>query len=54
MLFAMILFFVLMVLWLIFGPAWNSRDVRAIGGGLLPWLCVLILGFVVFGNPFNK
>lgn len=47
----LVIWVVLMILWL-FGVGWLSYDPanpRAVGGVLIPWLCVLILGLVVFG-----
>jgi len=43
---------VLMVLWL-FGGCWVAYDPARpqvlLGGTVVPWVCVLILGLVVFG-----
>ena len=42
---------VLMMFWLFFGCwwGWNPQQPVAIGNTLIPWLCVLILGLIVFG-----
>ena len=44
---------VLMILWL-FGGGYYSYDASKphllIGGTLIPWICVLILGLVLFGG----
>ena len=43
---------VLMMFWLFFGcwTSWNPSQPQALGGTLIPWLCVLILGLVLFGG----
>lgn len=46
-----VIWVVLMILWL-FGGVYTSRDPaspRLLGGTLLPWACVLILGLVLLG-----
>ncbi len=46
-----ILFIVFMVLWLVGGFAWSEdRSFKGIGGGLLPWICVAILGYMVING----
>jgi hypothetical protein len=46
---------VLMMFWLFFGCwwGWNPAAPAGLGNTLIPWLCVLILGLIVFGavNP---
>lgn len=42
---------VLMILWL-FGVGytnWDAARPQALGNVVIPWICVLILGLVVFG-----
>lgn len=47
----LVVWVVLMILWLFGGSylTWDANNPRALGGTLLPWVCVLILGLVVFG-----
>ncbi len=48
--FWMILWMILMVVWLVFeGGGWDRTNPRAIGGSIIPWACVLILGLWLFG-----
>jgi hypothetical protein len=47
----LVIWVVLMLFWLFFG-CWTTWDpARPIGLGttIIPWLCVLILGLVIFG-----
>jgi len=46
-----IVWVVLMILWLVFGCYVNRDPARRaeLGGTLIPWACVLILGLFVFG-----
>ena len=48
----MVVFVVLMVLWLVHGVYWTPwRDnPSGLGGTLIPWACVAILGMYVFGG----
>lgn len=50
---AMVVFIVLMILWL-FGGGWifynGDPTRRYLGSHLLAWLCVAILGYVVFNG----
>jgi hypothetical protein len=54
--FLMVVFTVLMVLWLFFGiyTGWPTAAGPAgfapLGNTLIPWLCVAILGYVIFGG----
>lgn len=50
--FAMILFWLLMIIWLILGPDWKAGW-PAVGGRLLEWVLFALLGFAVFGQPFK-
>jgi hypothetical protein len=41
---------VLMILWLVYGGyGYDRANPHAIGGTLIPWACVLILGLILFG-----
>lgn len=42
---------VLMLFWLFFGCAttWDAARPRAVGLVLIPWLCIAILGAIMFG-----
>ncbi len=54
--FAAVLFWLLMILWLIGGFVWTREggwSVRGIGGHILPWLCIALLGWMQTGNPFD-
>jgi hypothetical protein len=49
-----ILFWVLMILWFLFGLYWNSGDIRTgnyglVGGNLLLFILLGLLGWHVFG-----
>jgi len=52
-----LLFWILMLIWLLLG-AWvgystgGNYFVHA-GGSLLPWLCMLVLGWQTFGSPIQ-
>lgn len=50
---ASIVFIVLMVIWIAFGLYTTDRNNRVeLGGNLIPWLCVAILGYLVIsGHP---
>jgi hypothetical protein len=43
---------VLMLFWLFFGcySNWQPNNFAPLGNTLIPWLCVFILGLVVFGG----
>ncbi len=47
----LVIWVVLMLFWLFYGgySNWNPAAPAALGNTLIPWLCVLILGLVVFG-----
>lgn len=52
------LFWLLMILWLLFGLYWDSGDLRAgnfgrVGGNLLLWILLFLLGWKVFGFPIQ-
>ncbi len=57
--FAAILFWLLMILWLIGGFVWTERaegqgwTLRGVGGHILPWICIALLGWLATGNPFD-
>jgi hypothetical protein len=42
---------VLMMFWLFFGcyTSWDPARPAVLGNTLIPWLCVLIIGLVLFG-----
>ncbi len=42
---------VLMMFWLFFGcwSTWDANKPAGVGTTLIPWLCVLILGLILFG-----
>lgn len=47
----LVVFVVLMLFWLFFG--WYTSDPanpKGLGGTLIPWVCVAILGWVVFNG----
>jgi hypothetical protein len=53
-----ILFWVLMILWLLFGFWWNGSDLRAgnygnFGGNLLLFVLLALLGWRAFGPPLQ-
>lgn len=45
-----VIFVVLMMFWLFFGcySGWNPQQPILIGNTLIPWLCVAILGWILF------
>lgn len=47
----LVIFVVLMIFWLFFGAyvSWDPARPQAMGTTIIPWLCVAILGLVVFG-----
>ncbi len=50
-----VVFVVLMMFWLFCGsyPMWGEGPPHrgiALGGSIIPWLCVAILGWIVFGG----
>jgi len=47
-----VVFVVLMMFWLFGGCywSWNPSNPALIGNTLIPWLCVAILGWIVFGG----
>lgn len=46
-----VIWVVLMMFWALFGCYWNWDAGRPAGLGntIIPWLCVLILGLIIFG-----
>lgn len=50
-----LLFWILMLLWLVFGvwQNWPSPDWRAWGGNFLIFILFLVLGWAVFGAPIK-
>jgi hypothetical protein len=52
------LFWVLMILWLVFGLYWNRGDIRGgnyglLGGNLLMFTLLFLLGWKMFGFPIQ-
>ncbi len=47
----LVIWVVLMMFWLFFGcwSGWDPAKPYGLGTTIIPWLCVLILGLVVFG-----
>lgn len=47
-----VIFVVLMMFWLFFGTYWgyDSAKPYMLGNTVIPWLCVAILGWVLFGG----
>lgn len=47
----LVIWVVLMILWLFFGcyTSWDPARPQGVGTTIIPWVCVLILGLVVFG-----
>ncbi len=45
-----VVFVVLMMFWLFFGcyHSWNPTNPALVGNTVIPWLCVAILGWIVF------
>jgi Na+/proline symporter len=53
------LFWLLMLLWLLFGLWWNRTDLRGgnyglVGGNLLLFIVLCLLGWQTFGNPIQR
>ena len=50
-----IFFWILMLLWLIFGgyDVYADRDIRVFGRHLLIWFLFLFVGLKIFGNPLS-
>lgn len=47
-----VVFVVLLLFWLFFGcyTGWDPNKPAILGNTIIPWLCVAILGWVVFGG----
>ena len=50
-----LLFWVLMLLWLVFGfwVYWPAEDKRTFGGHFLLWFLLFLLGWATFGFPIK-
>ncbi len=46
-------YWILMLLWLVFGIWRDWPNHIALGGGLLIWLLLMLLGWKVFGPPLH-
>ncbi|MFN4261308.1 MAG: hypothetical protein ACK4RK_18645 [Gemmataceae bacterium] len=51
-------FWLLMILWLLFGLYWNRTDLRGgnyglVGGNLMLFVVLFLLGWKVFGFPIH-
>jgi hypothetical protein len=46
-------YWVLMLVWLIFGLWTNGKDLRVSGGNILLFLLLLLLGWSQFGSPIH-
>jgi hypothetical protein len=48
-----LLFWVLMILWLLFGAiiAWHPYTYQTVGGGLLQFVLFALIGWQIFGPP---
>lgn len=46
-----VIWVVFMILWLVYGGSEydSAKGLRPLGGTLIPWACVLILGLIMFG-----
>ncbi len=52
------LYWILMLLWLLFGLYWNRADIKGgdygiLGGSLMLFILLLLLGWRVFGAPIQ-
>jgi Na+/proline symporter len=53
-----VLFWLLMILWLLFGLYWNRSDIRGgnyglAGGNMMLFILLFILGWHAFGSPIK-
>jgi uncharacterized membrane protein YozB (DUF420 family) len=50
-----VIFVVLMMFWLFFGSymSWDRDKPYGLGTTIIPWLCVAILGWLVFNGNMN-
>lgn len=53
-----LLFWILMLLWLVFGLYWNRAEISGgqfgpLGSNLLLFILLLLLGWRVFGSPLH-
>ena len=46
-------FWILMLLWLVFGAWWAWPNHYALGGNLMLFILLLLLGWKVFGAPVH-
>lgn len=47
----LVIWVVCMILWLAFGcySGWDPARPHGLGNTVIPWVCVLVLGLVIFG-----
>lgn len=48
-----LLFWILMLLWLVFGTWWNWPNHTVVGWNLLLFILLLLLGWSTFGAPIR-
>ncbi len=50
--FLAVIFVVLMLFWLFFGcyTTWDPNRPQVVGSTIIPWVCVAILGYVMFAG----
>jgi hypothetical protein len=48
-----LMFWILMLMWLIFGVWWTWPDRQRVGGNLLIFILFLLLGWHAFGAPLH-
>jgi hypothetical protein len=48
-----LLFWILMLFWLIFGTWWNWPNHYAVGGNVMLFVVLVLLGWHVFGAPVH-
>lgn len=49
-----ILFWVIMLIWLLFGFWSNWPNYKAVGGGIIVWVLLALLGWAVFGAAIHR
>ena len=46
-------FWIIMLLWLVFGTWWSWPNHYAVGGNLMLFILLVLLGWKVFGPPIH-